>query len=210
MLVAVVHRFALLRPRVKLGYHLAEPYRKTRNAGQQRPSRKAAYEYLIHSRWPDRGVPLHLLQVLGLVVANTDGPDPALRVQLLEGQPELFAVFGLQRVRRVDEEQVDVPVVAGVDLPDALQRAEIGLALAEARVPDLGGDEDGLARQAAAPQRGAHLLLVLVDLRGVDVPVPGGQGAQAGCGAVGPVDLVHSEAEDGHPGFRPTERDAGC
>ena len=62
-------------------------------------------------------------------------------------------------------------------------------------VPQLGGHEDLLARDAAAGDGPAHALLVAVDHGGVDVPVAGRQGlAHHVLGDVG-VDLPDAVAE---------------
>lgn len=147
--------------------------------------------------------------MLGRKVADANGPGPALLVQPLERQPHLPAVLGADAVWRVHQKQIHVPLRARVDLLDALQRPLVRLALAEPRVADLGRDEDVGARQAGLSQGGAHLGLVLVQLRRVDVSVACRERAQARRCGVRSVDLVYPEAEDRQPGVRVAQCDGG-
>lgn len=136
--------------------------------------------------------------MLGQGIADPNGPGFALGVQLLERQPKLLALLALQPVRRGDEEQIHESVLSGINFLDALHRADMSLALAEAWIADLGRDKQVLARQAALLQRLFPLGLVVLNLRRVDVSVSGSYGTEACIGAVGSVNLIDAGPETGH------------
>ena len=99
------------------------------------------------------------LQVFGLEVADADGADAALVTQVGEGLERVDEGVDLGQ-RPVDEVEVEVVEAerASCCASNALQRRVVPLV----GVPQLGDDEDVLARQARARDRVAHLALVAV------------------------------------------------
>jgi hypothetical protein len=97
-------------------------------------------------------------------------------------------------------DQVQVEVVQA----DALQRrveGPCGVLLAGVLKPQLGGDEQLLAGNAALGDSAANGLLVAVGGGGVEQPVPGGEGVDDDLlGLLGLLggDLEDPETEDGH------------
>lgn len=85
-----------------------------------------------------------LLQVLRVEVGDTDGLDPAVRVELLEG---LVRVDVLAPGRQRPVDQIQVEVVQAELLQGRVERAERGVVPLVA-VPELGGDEEFLAGDA--------------------------------------------------------------
>src|SRR3954447_3157934 len=117
-------------------------------------------------------------------------PGPHLLVDPLHCAP--LAVVVTQRL--VDQVQVDVVQ------PEPLQRGVEGApgVLARCLDPQLGGDKELFARDAAGGDGAADGVLVGVGGGGVDVPVAGGQGVADGLLGLLGGDLVDAEAEDRH------------
>src|SRR5690606_38368607 len=103
-------------------------------------------------------------QSVGLEVADPNGPDAALAMQVLHRPPRAMHVTkGLM-------DQVEVEVVE----PQAAQRTvECRSGALESGVldPELGGYEQLLARHAAASERVANRLCVLVGGRRINEPI---------------------------------------
>jgi len=148
----------------------------------------------------ETGVQLHLVEHgdhLGLgpqapylllgEVREPDRPDPAVVVQLLEGAPGLHVVV-LDGQRPMDEVEVDnvepQPLGAALERRQRPAEAVVG-------VPELGGDEQLVAGDAAVGDGLADAFLVAVGGRGVNEAVPGfeGQGDRL-------IDLIGGDLED--------------
>lgn len=145
---------------------------------------------------PDLRVFLHLFNMPDAKIADTDTLCLALIVQLLKSLPLLLSAL-LGSAGAVNEEQVNV-LSLGVDFPDAVQAALVGLLRGAARVQNLGGEENILARDAALLDCVADFLLILVELRGVDVPVTVIQGRETGLHADVCERLVDTETQLGN------------
>jgi hypothetical protein len=130
-------------------------------------------------------------QPVGVEVRHPDRPDRALGVQLLHRPPGAVVVAE----RLVD--QVQVQPVKAEPLQGPVERAA-GVVLAGVGDPQLGGDEQLVARDAAGGDGTADGGLVLVGGGRVEMPVAGGQ--RIGHHALGLLgwDRVDAEAEDRH------------
>src|SRR5690606_20253456 len=141
---------------------------------------------LVDRRW-GVGVLQQFVQLGGGEVGDSDGPDFAVGVELLQGPPG-FGVQAELGLRPVDEVEVDglqaEAFFAGVE---GVQRGLVAVVV----VPHLGGDEQFVAGDAAVGDRPADLAFVPVHLGGVEEPVSGGQ--RGGDGFV--ADFVGAEAE---------------
>lgn len=152
---------------------------------------------LVHGGRPHLCPRLHLLHVTFAEIAHADGARLAVGVQPLQRLPHLLPVFS-SAVRAVDQEEVHVAVVPRVDGRDAVEAFRVRLVDGAGRGEDFGGEEDFAARDAGLAHRFAHLALVLVELRRVDVAVAGAQGGEAGGDADVGRGAVDAEAEAGH------------
>ncbi len=132
-------------------------------------------------------------QPVGVEVGDADRPRQALPVGLLHRAPLAVDVA----VGLVHQVQVDV---VESELGQGCLQGAAGVVLGGGVLdPELGGDEQVLAGDAAVLDRVADGVLVAVGGGGVQQPVAGGEGI--GDGLLGLVggDLVDAEAEDGHP-----------
>ena len=80
----------------------------------------------------------------------------------------MVSFSGMLGIGPVDQQQIDA---RHLELLDAVARRALEVAGAQVARPDLGGDEDLVARHARGAKPLAHRLLVAVHRRGVDVPV---------------------------------------
>ena len=134
-----------------------------------------------------------VLQSLLREVRDADGAGLAGGLDLLERPPGV-QVLALLRLGPVDEVQVHVVQAQALQgLVHGLQGGLVALVV----VPQLGGDEQLLARDAAAGDRAPHTFLVAVDLGGVDVAVADLQGLAHHVFGNIRVHLPHAEAELG-------------
>ncbi len=145
-------------------------------------------------RRDDRRLADQPLQVLGKEVGDTDGPDPAVGVQLLERLVRVD-VRAPGRQRPVD--QVEVDVVQAELLQRRVEGAQRGVVPLVA-VPELGGDEEFLAGEPGGGDGLAGALLVAVDRRCVDAAVPGLQCRRDGRLGLVVRHLPDAEAQLGH------------
>jgi hypothetical protein len=111
------------------------------------------------------------LQVRDLEVRHPDRARPTVARDLLQRAPRVDVAVAL-RQRPVDEVEVDV--VEPEPLQALVERRKGGV-VALVGVPHLGGDEHLVTRHTALRDGRADLVFVLVELRGVDVAVAGGQ-----------------------------------
>ena len=102
------------------------------------------------------------------------------------------------RVRPVQQQEIDL---GQPQLHQAVLGGAHELARRKMRRPDLGGDEHLVARHAGGAQPLAHLALVVVHLRGVDVAVAEPQRL---------LDHARAGASAQIPGAETDERDAGA
>ena len=114
---------------------------------------------------------LQPLQVLDAEVGDADRAAAALALDPFEGAPGVEVAL-LGRQRPVDQVEVDV---VEAEPAAALLEGLQGRVVALLRVPELGGDEDLLARDPGGGDRGADAGLVAVGGGGVDVAVAGRQ-----------------------------------
>jgi hypothetical protein len=128
---------------------------------------------------------------VGVEVRDADCLDHALLVEGTHGAPRAVVVaIGL-----VD--QVQVEVVEAQTLQRGVERL-LGVFLAGVLHPQLRGDEQLLAGDAAGGDGAADGFLVAVGGGGVEVAVAGGQGAGDGLLGLLGGDLEDAEAEDRH------------
>src|SRR4051794_6635297 len=131
-------------------------------------------------------------QPVGVEVGDSDRPDGALAEELLHRAPGAVVV----PERLVDQVQVDMLEAEPLQRP---VEAPTGSVLAGVGDPQLRGDEEFVARDAAGGDGAADGLFVDVRGGGVDVAVAGGEGVgDRPLGVLG-RDLVDAEAEDRHP-----------
>ena len=128
---------------------------------------------------------------VGVEVGDTDRPGEAVGVELLHRPPEAVVVAE----RLVD--QVEVDVVEAEPLEGPLEGG-LGVGLAGVLDPQLGRDEQLVARDAAAAHGPADRLLVPVGGGGVDEPVADLEGGGDGLLGLLRGDLVDAETEDRH------------
>lgn len=154
------------------------------------------YFDLVNVRRPHVPHALEAFNVALAEITDADGLCAAFGMQPLERQPHLLPGLGT-RVRAVDEEQIDVALVVagGVDLVHRLDALGVALLDAAGGREDLGRDEDFGAWELAFSHRLAHFRLVGVELRRVDVSVPGRQRRQARVDAHAGVGEVDAEAQ---------------
>lgn len=129
--------------------------------------------------------------VLHTEVRHADGGDAALFTQAQKSLPgiEIFAALRAGPVDEVEVEPVELELLHA--LVEGPQRAVVTLLV----VPQLGGDEQLLARQPGAGDGLAHAFLVLVNGGGIDVPVADLEGVQHGLASLLRWYLEHAEAE---------------
>jgi radical SAM superfamily enzyme YgiQ (UPF0313 family) len=170
---------------------------------EQRPLVEEGVElHLVHRRRL-AGPGQQLVEVGHGVVGDPDGPRLPVGQEPLHGPP---GVEALPLHRPVDQVEVGLldpqPPQAGVAGPQRGLVPVIG-------VPELGGDEEVAAREAAGLQRRPHVLLVPVGARGVHVPVAGLERPADGVAGLGAGrGLPEAEAEHGH-GDAAAQRDGG-
>ena len=131
------------------------------------------------------------LQVGRLEVADAGRADAALGAQLEQRAPRVD-VRVLGRHGPVDEVEVDDLLAQA--LGGRVEGAQRGL-VAVLVVPDLGGQEDLLARDVGAGECPADAVLVLVGRCGVDAAVADLESGGHGIGHLGVRDLPDAEAE---------------
>ena len=131
-------------------------------------------------------------QMLLVEVRDADRAGQALRLQLLQAVPRLHVGVEVRR-RPVDQVQVDV---VEAELLQRLGECRGGVGLPV--VPQLGGDEDLVARDARLRDRRTHPALVAVDRRRVDVPVAVGKGERHVLPGLLRRHQEHAEAELGN------------
>ena len=128
---------------------------------------------------------------VGVEVRDADGPDRALLVEGAHGAPGAVVVtVGLM-------DQVEVEVVEAEALQRGVERLR-GVLLARVLHPQLGGDEQLLAGDAAGGDGATDGSLVAVGGGGVEVAVAGRQGVSDGLLGLVSWDLEDAEAEDRH------------
>ena len=141
-------------------------------------------------------------QVLGLEIADSDGPDPALVAQSGESL-EGLDIFVERRLRPVDQVEIEVveskPAHARVE---CLQRAVVALVC----IPQFGHQVELVTRHAGFGNRSPDLSFVTVGRRGVDMPVAGAQRSAYRQLGVCRGDLENSET-DGRDQIAVVQRD---
>lgn len=144
--------------------------------------------HLVHHRL-DLAVVHESPELRRVEVGHADGADQALAHQLLHGAPRVQDVHGAEQHLAVGA--LGGEVVTVLESRGPVHQVQVDVVQAQVRqrlaagplhrvrvvrvVPELGADVDVLALDDAlrdlGPHRGAHLLLVLVEQRAVDVPV---------------------------------------
>jgi hypothetical protein len=148
---------------------------------------------LVHGR-DDVALGFEALEVRLQEVRHPDGSHGTVRIELLECLPAVDEE-PVTRVRPMDEVEIDdvdpeVPATV-VECPQGALEALVG-------IPQLGRDEDLLARNPAEPHRLADTGFVGVRRRRVDVAVAGIQGALRCAPHLGRGDLKDTKAQLGN------------
>lgn len=144
---------------------------------------------------PDSSEGLQLLDVPYAEVADSDTLGLPLEMESLQSLPHVLAT-SRALVRAVNQEEVDI-VGFRVELLHAVHTRLVDLVRGFSRNEDLGGDVDILPVDSRLLDGLSDLSLIVVELRGVDVPVADLQSSLTRPDTDVAWRFVHSESELG-------------
>ena len=154
---------------------------------------KLGVEFDLVQHGCDAGFSCEAVDLVGVKVRGADGGNDAFIPQFDQGAP-CVNVLVAGGAGPVDEAQIEpVEGQAFQAFGDGSQGAGIALAV----VPDFGGDENVVTRDAGGADALAHADLVAIDRRTVDQAVAHLQGLSGDAGGVGDLPEAETELGDG-------------